>query len=410
MNQTNPGGRSFLSYRRTRKNEAKLIILAQHDLGIPTWQDINDLAEDHMEEELRYVLSDPSTANAIIWITPDVATSAVIRKIEVPGILARRQQDDLFFAIPISAGGLDYKAAAEAVDQQISIQDLEYWNLRKVVGDPIDAPEAFEIGKRVLQRRIDALHRSLPKGVPIRLALNTRTAPPFQPNVGLCLDWTGRFNGREATSESWDHHLLPALKTIVATLHAQASGRAIEASGLLAIAAATALGSAFLAPTGLQISWQQITVGGSSQTWSLANPREPSGFTTKTIGADVTARDLAVLVSVAVDVELAFAASKKDLSRFRAITKVTREGELPHDIATPGQAVDTAHIVIESIRRARDKYPPIETIHLFMAVPVGLAMMIGQLLNTLGPVQTYEHIPIDATGCYRKAALLIPSM
>jgi hypothetical protein len=43
-----------------------------------------------------------------------------------------------------------------------------------------------------------------------------------------------------------------------------------------------------------------------------------------------------------------------------------------------------------------------------MAVLVGLAMMIDQLLNTFGPVQTYEHIPTDAVGIYRSAALLNP--
>src|SRR5207249_8567881 len=111
----------------------------------------------------------------------------------------------------------------------------------------------------------------------------------------------------------------------------------------------------------------------------------------------------------AANVEFAFAASKKDVPRFRAITTVTREGQPPHGISTPAQGVDVAYVVVEGIRRAREEYRPIDTIHLFMAVPVGLAMMIGQLLNTLGPVQTYEHIPIDATGCYRKAALLNPS-
>jgi hypothetical protein len=44
-----------------------------------------------------------------------------------------------------------------------------------------------------------------------------------------------------------------------------------------------------------------------------------------------------------------------------------------------------------------------------MAVPVGLAMLIGQLLNTFGRVQTYEHIPTDAVGIYRPAALLLPA-
>jgi hypothetical protein len=49
------------------------------------------------------------------------------------------------------------------------------------------------------------------------------------------------------------------------------------------------------------------------------------------------------------------------------------------------------------------------TVHLFMAVPVGLAMLIGQGLNTFGDVQTYEHIPVDGVGCYRPAARVTPS-
>lgn len=44
---TDPTGRSFLSYRRTRLNEARLLIEAQHDVGIPTWQDLTDLAAGH---------------------------------------------------------------------------------------------------------------------------------------------------------------------------------------------------------------------------------------------------------------------------------------------------------------------------------------------------------------------------
>ena len=46
--------------------------------------------------------------------------------------------------------------------------------------------------------------------------------------------------------------------------------------------------------------------------------------------------------------------------------------------------------------------------HLFMAVPAGLAVLIGQLLNTFGSVQTYEHVTVDGSGQYRPAALLRP--
>ena len=61
------------------------------------------------------------------------------------------------------------------------------------------------------------------------------------------------------------------------------------------------------------------------------------------------------------------------------------------------------------IREARQEYK-IEVIHLFLAVQVGIAAMIGQLLNTNGEVQTYEHIPSDGDGVYRVAATLRPSM
>jgi hypothetical protein len=36
----------------------------------------------------------------------------------------------------------------------------------------------------------------------------------------------------------------------------------------------------------------------------------------------------------------------------------------------------------------------------WLALPAGLAMLIGQLLNTLGPVQTYEHISTEGVGVY----------
>ncbi len=46
---TDATGRSFLSYRRTRLTEARLLVEAQHDLGIPTWQDLSELDEGHTE-------------------------------------------------------------------------------------------------------------------------------------------------------------------------------------------------------------------------------------------------------------------------------------------------------------------------------------------------------------------------
>lgn len=89
---TTPTGRSFLSYRRACADDAQLLIEAQHDVGIPTWQDIQNLAEEPTEDAIRQVLHDPTTANAILWLTPEVVGANMIQKVEIPAILHRFEQ------------------------------------------------------------------------------------------------------------------------------------------------------------------------------------------------------------------------------------------------------------------------------------------------------------------------------
>ena len=120
---------------------------------------------------------------------------------------------------------------------------------------------------------------------------------------------------------------------------------------------------------------------------------------------DASARDIAVLVSVADNTEPVFAAYQKNLPPLRALVHITRSGVYPHVVRTPGEAL----AVQDGMRTARRDYANIGTVHLFMAVPAGLAMLIGQLLNTFGSVQVYEHVTVDGSGQYRPAALLHPN-
>ena len=74
---------------------------------------------------------------------------------------------------------------------------------------------------------------------------------------------------------------------------------------------------------------------------------------------------------------------------------------------TGSQAVDVVLLTIESMRRARQSFSATGRVHLFMAAPAGLSFMLGQLLNTFGEVQTYEHLA--DRGHYVVSALLRPS-
>ena len=404
---TNPAGRSFLSYRRSRLEEARLLIQRQHELGVPTWQDIKDLDEEPTEDAIRDVLADPDTANAVMWLTPEVKGSNMIRRVEAPLILQRHSRRDGFFVVPVAAGGLDYEGAAAVVEGDVGIQDLRGWNIRKVPSDIATEAEIHAVASRVLLRRLSTIHQSLPSGEKLTLVLNTRKKYiPGRP-PSLIIDWTDRFDDRIASAETWRNYLLPALGEVSGQVQTKTPERAILASGQLSIPAATALGYYFMATQRVAISWEQFTPRGETQEWSLADAPEDSGFQVNTQGGDVAGNDLAVLVSVNADVTAAVAESRGHLPSFRAYVHSKPANELyGAELQTSGHAVDVARRTISEVRRVRASYGIRGRVHFFMAVPAGLAMIIGQLLNTLGQVQTYEHIPQGATGHYLQAALL----
>ena len=359
---------------------------------------------------LREALAAESTANALCWLTPDVESSAVIARTELPCILKRLDQKDGFFVVPVAAGGLDYDDVTRVVGTHLGRHDLGDWNVRKAASDPIVVSEAAQIARYVLKRRLQEIAKRLPAGEPLRLVLNTRKAPAFEPGVALSVDWTHRFDGRQAKPPTaWNDHLLPALETIAQICEQQAPGRPIVAEGLCALPAAVALGTTFLTTRRVSLAWRQISPKRPPEVWALSAQREPSVFTAQVCSASVSGDDLALLVSVASNVEPAFAASRPQLPAFRGMVVVTKPGNYPHDIETPGMAVDIVRVISEALRQARDEFQPRGTVHLFLAVPAGLAVMIGQTLNTFGPIQTYEHVGTDTVGIYQPAVRLEPS-
>lgn len=136
--------------------------------------------------------------------------------------------------------------------------------------------------------------------------------------------------------------------------------------------------------------------------------REYTGFTPQIVSKDPNGHDVAVLVSIADDTEPLFAAYHKKLPALRALVHIRRPGEYPNIIASPSQATDIAFVIQDGLRTARREYGNLRTVHMFMAAPAGLAVLVGQLLNTFGAVQTYEHVSTDGSECYQPAALLRP--
>src|SRR6266545_1563219 len=109
------------------------------------------------------------------------------------------------------------------------------------------------------------------------------------------------FTGRHAKPGSWPR-ILAAFEAIAQAVATRAQGRPIYLRGHAGLPTATALGATFLATRWLETAWLQHTIGRSDAAYCLAVPRQPSGFTVTTRDGHVSARDLAVLISVNHDV------------------------------------------------------------------------------------------------------------
>lgn len=402
---TNPRGKEFISYRRPRGGDVKRLIEAHHDVGIPTWQDITDLDEGPTEDQLRSTIRDPNTASGLMWLTPDIAESKMIVHVEAPELLQRARVGDAFILVPVATGGLGYAEANAMFDGVDRAADIGNWNVRKAD----DAEEAINIATRAaLTRRVREIHSALDEAAPFGVGLYVRGEAPEPTNEALLIDWSHRFSNRVAQQAAWNEFMLPALDLVSNAIRVHAPGRRVIADGLASVPSGIALGHAFLSTRNVPIWWKQRTAGRADQLWGLDASSGETDFVASTRAGHIDGTDLAVLISVTEDVGPAVAASTAQLPPFRAIVDVRKHHEPPHVIESASEAVAIADVTIKAIRRARSQYNGIAATHIFAAAPFGLAMLIGQLLNTIGPVQTYEHVPIDAQGRYEPGCLLKP--
>ena len=108
---------------------------------------------------------------------------------------------------------------------------------------------------------------------------------------------------------------------------------------------------------------------------------------------------LAVHIPITDDGGPAFDATIPQLPKFRAaVTARPADGQFPGGFETPEAASFLGRRIIDEIRAARTKYRPRGEVHVFAAIPTGLAVLIGQMSNTLGAMNVYEHVEDGAVG------------
>lgn len=406
--RVDPTGRCFISYRRSRAAEIDRVLGHLHEHGVPTWHDRKNLGSEPTIEALETSIGHEHTSAGLMWVTRDVSGSAVILQEEAPRLLKRARARNGFRTHAFLADGLDHPDLSKVMTMPGSLEDpAKTWNVLKARGNPVEDEGAVEVALHVMQQRLRDVHAHMPAGAPLRLKMfaHAQATPAFELGYGLALDWTPHYDHRHAAPTAWETRLLPALERVRSAVRSECPGRAVVADGHMTLATAVSLGRAFSETSGLPLAWRQLPSGAL---WSLAECGGDSGLVPELVSFDAGGTDLAVLVSIRGNVAEAVRVSRPTLPSFRAILSVgARDGSAHVSLDTPGKAGHAARLIGNAVREARQKFPVVQRTHFFLSGPAGVALMLGQQLNAVGPVHLYEHDQSkDAVGRYVPSAVL----
>lgn len=226
------------------------------------------------------------------------------------------------------------------------------------------------------------------------LSVQAIDADPREAEAGYTLDWVHLYDGDQPwvrvqprDPSGW-RTMESDLIATVATLE-NAGVRSTEIRGAMRQATFFRIGIALPLVRGHTLLWRQ-----GDQMWSTASPKvpvePPRNVETRLNLGD----DLAVTVGMAVDPTAAvvdyLATSGVPVGRLVTITP----GGGPDDqsVRTAGMAVAYAALIRDLVRAAVDERPSPDRVHLFLAGPGGLALLLGNRWNCLRPTVVYEHL------------------
>jgi len=222
------------------------------------------------------------------------------------------------------------------------------------------------------------------------LSIATLKPDPLAAEANCALDWVERFDGESAylkrcprPPSTWKQ-LQDEIEAIPGRLPAGTS--AVAVTGSLRQATAFAVGGALRMVTGIDLGVDQ-----RGQLWSSNQPYEAALEPAVTEYGIGQGNDLAVAIAVATDPTedvLDFVRDRMlPVERLLVLWPVpgAKDNSVPDAAAAVSLAVGARDIV----RRASKSNP---RVHLFLAGPMGLAMLLGHRWNRVRPTVVYEDV------------------
>lgn len=230
------------------------------------------------------------------------------------------------------------------------------------------------------------------------VSIATLKPDPVADQALYALDWVDRFDGDEPYARrrprlpaTWDD-----LAADLADLPNHLAGvDAVLVTGSIRLATGFAVGAALRKVTGVDVAWKQ-----GPQIWNSDHPYAEV-LTPRT---DITTLgqggDTAIVVDIATNATPDVIDWLRDTKTAvgDVITVSVPSGQAKDDaIADPAQAVALAVGIRDVARRAARTSP---RIHLFMACPAGLALLLGHRWNRVATTDVYEDLKTEYVHAY----------
>jgi len=208
------------------------------------------------------------------------------------------------------------------------------------------------------------------------------------------LRFVERYAGDDANSRrelldasDWQHVIAPGIEQAANRLRTSGHRRVVV-RGALRLPMWFAVGAALRHVHGFDVAALQHGTLWSSQ--DATGPFPTLNHNVTDIGAGT---DLAVAAGVAVDPTSAAARyiNEANLSVRRLVTLTPPTGPGPQAVQDSPEAARLAVSIRHAVLQELDEHPA-ERIHLFLATPGGLALLLGHRWNALRPTVVYEHL------------------
>ncbi len=385
---------AFLSYAHEDTQEV-IALQQQFTLrGVHAWRDVTDLAlGSYTREEITYAI-ERNCDVFLLYVTPHALKSQFIWDVEIPAARRRREHDHLFGIIPI------FRNVTPAEFQQ-SCADYGYPDLADFNGTAVPKAGAEENEATIRVALQEVARRTLFAALKLRFR-RIQAQQDYEPwiclrnfhykpsdNLDLDLDWPERFEGRPAGQEEWQQLLQPALQDVKDALSQMTTSRVLHFFVQARLPFAFALGAMF--PSTAHFA---LRIEGRHGTWQSEGTTEAEAVPLRIKKLKKgTGSDAVIEISIAretgqtVTESLAFLGlSYGRRFRFEPVAGVGTDA-----VKGSAQASAMAYQIGRELRRLRDRLA-MPQMHLFAAVPAGLATLIGHQFNALGPITLY-HLP-----------------